>query len=234
MGFEATAVFDTVDLVGVLANGLLGGAVARQLRFDPIGFLVLAVLSALGGGMMRDTLLQHGFPVALSNPAYLLIAMVGAAVAFVVRLDGVWATRVLLVADSLSLGCWSATGTAKALGVGLGWLPAILLGLLTAVGGGMVRDIAVGRLPAIFGGNTLYATGALIGSAEMALLYPLGLGTLGFALAIVTGSAVSLIARRRGWRLPEPVELRLGALPGWRWPRRRPGAAGSRGGKRHG
>ncbi|MCH6471786.1 trimeric intracellular cation channel family protein [Sinomonas terrae] len=222
MGFEAAAVFDVVDLVGVLANGILGGAVARQLRFDPIGFLVLAVLSALGGGMMRDTLLQHGFPVALTNPAYLVTAVLGAAVAFLVRLDGVWATRVLLVVDSLSLGCWSATGTAKALGVGLGWLPAMLLGLLTAVGGGMVRDIAVGRLPAIFGGNTLYATGALIGSAEMALLYPLGQQNLGFGLAIVTGSAVSLVARRRGWRLPEPVELRLGALPGLRWSRRRP------------
>ena len=221
MGFDAAVAFDVVDLLGVLANGVLGGAVARQLRFDPIGFLVLAVVSALGGGMMRDTLLQHGFPVALTNPAYLLTAMLGAAVAFVVRLDGVWATRALLIADSLSLGCWSATGTAKALGVGLGWLPAMLLGLLTAVGGGMVRDIAVGRMPSIFGGNTLYATGALIGSAEMVLLFPLGLQNLGFALSIVTGSAVSLLARRRGWRLPEPVELKLGSLPGMHWSRRR-------------
>lgn len=229
MGVDAGAVLDVVDLVGVLANAILGGAVARQLRLDPIGFLVLAVISALGGGMMRDTLLQHGFPVALTNPAYLITAVIGAAIAFVVRLDGMWASRVLLVADSLALGCWSATGTAKALGVGLDWLPAMLLGLLTAVGGGMVRDIAVGRLPIIFGGNTLYATGALIASAEMAVMYGLGQPNWGFALSIVTGSAVSLIARRRGWRLPEPVEWRLGSLTGIRWNRKDKGTGYDRG-----
>jgi uncharacterized membrane protein YeiH len=219
VGLDAAAVFDTVDLVGVLANGILGGAVARQLRLDPIGFIVLAVLSALGGGMIRDTLLQHGFPVALTNPAYLITAIIGATVAFFVRLDGVVAARVLLVADSLSLGCWAATGTAKALGVGLGWLPSVLLGLVTAVGGGMVRDIAVGRLPGIFGGNTLYATGAVIGAIEMVVLYELGLQSVGLGLSIVTSAVVSLIARRRGWRLPGPVELKLGSLAEIRWSR---------------
>lgn len=229
MAFEAQPVFDAVDLTGVLANGVLGGAVARELRLDPIGFGVLAVLSALGGGMIRDTLLQHGFPVALADPAYLVTAIAGAAVAFFVRLEGMWASRVLLVADSLSLGCWAATGTAKALGVGLAWLPAILLGLVTAVGGGMVRDIAVGRVPAIFGGNTLYATGALVGAAEMALAFPLGLQTLGFALSIVTASAVSLAARRRGWKLPEPVDWHLGSLTAARRRRTPPGTNGNDG-----
>jgi uncharacterized membrane protein YeiH len=56
-----------IDLAGVFANALLGGIVAREQRMDPVGFVVLAILSGLGGGIIRDTLLQHGPPVALTD-----------------------------------------------------------------------------------------------------------------------------------------------------------------------
>lgn len=224
---DPSVAFDAVDLLGVLTNGVLGGAVARQLRLDPVGFVILAIASGLGGGLLRDTLLQVGFPVALTNPAYLGTAIAGAAIAFFLQLQGRWTNRVLIVADALAMGCWAATGTAKALDVGLTWLPAVLIGVITAVGGGMIRDIAVGRVPMIFGGNTLYATGAVIGSAEMAVLHGLGLPSWGMAAAILTAAAVTVVARRRGWRLPGAGEWNV-RLPGRDRPRpswrpRRPG-----------
>ncbi|MBP3042360.1 trimeric intracellular cation channel family protein [Arthrobacter jiangjiafuii] len=213
--FDPEAVFNVVDLAGVLANGVIGGAVARQLRMDPVGFLVLALTSALGGGVLRDTLLQAGTPVALTNPAYLLAAIAGAFVAYLIELKGKWANRFLIVIDALALGCWAATGTSKALTVGLDWLPAILIGVATAVGGGMIRDVVVGRVPAIFGGNTLYATGALIAAVEMAVLHRVGLPNVGMGVAIVTAAVVCTVARRRGWKLPAPGEwsVRLGRRP---------------------
>ncbi|MCC9173725.1 trimeric intracellular cation channel family protein [Arthrobacter sp. zg-Y179] len=227
--FDPRAVFDVVDLAGVLANGVLGGAVARQLRMDPVGFLVLALTSALGGGVLRDTLLQAGPPVALTNPAYLFTAIAGAVIAYAIELKGKWANRFLIVIDAFALGCWAATGTAKALGLGLDWLPAILIGVVTAVGGGMIRDIVVGRVPAIFGGNTLYATGALVAAVEMAILYDLGLQNVGMGVAIGTCAVLCTVARRRGWRLPGPGEfsVRLSRRPrtedrrssGQGWPR---------------
>lgn len=226
---DPEAVFRVVDLAGVLANGVLGGAVARQLRMDPVGFVVLALTSALGGGVLRDTLLQAGTPVALTDPAYLLAAIAGAFIAYLIELKGKWANRFLIIIDSFALGCWSATGTSKALGFGLEWLPAILIGVATAVGGGMIRDIAVGRVPAIFGGNTLYATGALIAAIEMAVLYSLGLRNLGMAVAIVSAAVICTMARRRGWRLPGPGELSL-RFP--RLPRNRPADAGETGTRR--
>nr|WP_314316216.1 TRIC cation channel family protein [Kocuria rhizophila] len=212
MELEAEAVFDVVDLLGVLTNGILGGVVARQLRMDLVGFVVLAIVSGLGGGMLRDTLLQQGFPVALTNPAYLTTALAGALVAYLMVFGSKWTFRALFVADCLSVGCWAATGTVKALGAGLAWPPAILLGVVTAVGGGMIRDIAVGRLPAIFGGNTLYATSALLASGLMALLSVLGHPTWGMAGAIVLSAVLSVSARRFGWRLPGPANLSPGAL----------------------
>ncbi|MFI7580123.1 TRIC cation channel family protein [Kocuria kalidii] len=233
---DPSVAFDVVDLLGVLTNGILGGAVARQLRMDPVGFAFLAIVSALGGGLLRDTLLQVGFPVALTNPAYLITAIVGATIAFFLQLRGKWTHRVLVVADALAVGCWAATGTAKALDVGLTWLPAVMIGVITAVGGGMVRDIAVGRVPMIFGGNTLYATGAVIGSAEMAVLHGLGYPNWGMVAAILTAATVTVVARRRGWRLPGAGEWNV-RLPKRDWPRpswrpRRPDRGGGPGDRR--
>lgn len=199
---DPQAVFSVVDLTGVLVNAILGGAIARALKLDAVGFMVLAVLSGLGGGMIRDVLLQEGKPVALTDPAYLSTALIGTLIAFLLSFEGTWANRVLVVADSLSLGCWAATGASKALGAGVGWIPAIMLGLITAVGGGAVRDVAVGRVPAIFGGNTLYASGALLASAEMVVLWELGLPNWGMAVGIISAAGLTVVARRRGWKLP--------------------------------
>lgn len=212
MGFDPVVVFDLVDLLGVLANGILGGVLARRLKLDLVGFTVLAILSGLGGGLLRDTLLQGGFPVALTNPAYLTTSIAAAAVAYLLPLQQRWTQRALLFGDALAVGCWAATGTSKALAAGLGWLPAVLLGVATAVGGGMIRDMAVGRLPAIFGGNTLYATSAVVSSAEMLVLTELGRPNVGMAVAIVLSAVISLSARKFGWRLPGPANLGPGAL----------------------
>lgn len=201
MDFDADLMFRLVDVTGVLANGLLGGAVARTKGFDAIGFVILAICSGLGGGMLRDALLGAGFPVALTDPLYLSSALVGAALAFVLDFGTGWARRFLLVADALAVGCWSATGAAKALSVGLEWLPAIFLGVLTAVGGGMLRDIVVNQVPGVFNGP-LYATVSIVASAEMVLLQSLDQYGLGMAAAIVTGGVLGVLARWRQWTLP--------------------------------
>jgi uncharacterized membrane protein YeiH len=209
-----------VDLAGVRGNAILGGIAARSARLDLVGFVVLAILSGLGGGLLRDTLLQRGTPVALSDPTYLVLAVVGATVAFVVPFTGRWSRRVLTLIDALAVGCWSAVGVQRALAAGLGWLPAVLLGVITAVGGGMVRDLFLLRVPAIFGGNTLYATSALLASVEMVVLAGIGLPAIGSAVAILSGAALSLLAKRYGWVLPTEVRVRRPlAARGW-WGRR--------------
>lgn len=205
MTFDADLAFRLVDVTGVFANGLLGGAVARTKGFDAIGFVILAICSGLGGGMLRDTLLGVGFPVALTDPLYLSSAVVGALVAFVMDFGRGWARRGLLVADALALGCWSATGAAKALGAGLNWLPAIFLGVVTAVGGGMLRDILVNQVPSVFNGP-LYATVSILASAEMVLFQSFDQYGIGMGLAILTGGVLGLLARWRQWTLPQAAQ----------------------------
>jgi uncharacterized membrane protein YeiH len=201
-GAPLSDVFRGIDLTGVFANAALGGVIARRERLDPIGFAVLAILSGLGGGIIRDTLLQHGTPVALTDYAYVLTALGAAALTFAVRVEGRLWNRVWPIVDAIALGTWAATGAQKTLAVGLGWLPAILLGTITAVGGGMIRDVVLGRVPGILGGNTLYATCAIAASAIMVLFQREGYSTAGLVVATVVGAALCLAARWRGWTLP--------------------------------
>jgi uncharacterized membrane protein YeiH len=195
--------FRVLDLTGVLGNALLGGVIARREKLDPIGFVALAVLSGLGGGMLRDTLLQQGPPVALTDYAYLLTAFAGAALAYLIRVEGRAWNSIWPVVDALALGCWAATGAEKTLDAGLGWLPAVLLGTITAVGGGAVRDVVLRRVPGILGGNTLYATCAAAGSGALVLLSTHGHATAGSLAALVVGAGLCLLARWRGWVLPD-------------------------------
>jgi uncharacterized membrane protein YeiH len=167
--------------------------------------------------MIRDTLLQQGTPVALTDPYYLGVALVGAMIAFVIPFKGRFSHLALLLLDVLAVGCWAAAGAQKGLVAGLGWLPAILLGMVTAIGGGMVRDVFLMRVPTVFGGNTLYATSAFVASVEMVVLSEFGYPEIGTLVAILSAAALSLLAKRFGWILPSEVRLRPPRLPsGWR------------------
>lgn len=191
-----------VDLLGVLTNAFLGGMAARTARLDIVGFVVVAMASGLGGGMMRDMLLSRGPALVLTDPLYLSVAVSGAVIAYLVPFRGKWTLRLFVLLDALSVGCWSAVGVQKGLAAGLHWAPSILLGLLTAVGGGMVRDLLLGRRPAVLGGNTLYATGSFVATIFAVVLTMLGFPILAGVLAILAGSSIVVAARRYRWILP--------------------------------
>lgn len=221
LDFDPQTWFRLIDVAAIVTNGLLGGAVARAHRLDIVGFIIFSVVTAMGGGIIRDVLLNNGLPVALTDSYYWVAALFSAALAYLMDFGSRWADRTLLVADFLGMGCWTATGTIKALSLGLHWLPAIALGVVTAVGGGALRDIMVNRVPAILGGSPLYATVAFVGAAEVALCVTLwNQQVLGMALSIVSCLVMGLLARWRKWQLPEPVQLKV-PRPRLTWGRRR-------------
>ena len=196
-------VFRVLDLSGVLLNGLLGGLIARRKNFDVVGFVVLAILTATGGGILRDVMIQDGPPFALTDPYYLYAACAGALVAWFFPMQRRWTRRFLVVADAIVLGVWAATGASKAISHGLGVMPALMLGCLTAVGGSMLRDVSVGETPAVFGGNRLYAIPALFAAATETLLVRVGmLDAYAMLLATLVGAALCLLAYWRSWKLP--------------------------------
>ncbi|MES9604627.1 TRIC cation channel family protein [Actinomadura sp. NPDC000929] len=201
MGIET--IMTVLDLTGVFINGLLGGAVARKRDLDLFGYLSIGLVSGLGGGLIRDTLLQHGPPDALTNAFYIPTALVGGMLAFLLQFTEQDWNRVFYLLDAIALSVWAITGAQKTLDVGLGWLPALLLGTITAVGGGAVRDLLLQRVPAVFGGNALYASVALVVAGIQVACSGLGAPVAGTVAGVVTGTALRVIAYRRGWALPE-------------------------------
>lgn len=199
---ELTMATRYLDLAGVLGCAVLGGVIARQEGLDLFGFLVVGLLSGLGGGLMRDVLLQHGTPVALTDYAYLATCFAGILMSFLMNMgQAVW-TRAFTVLDAAVIGFWSVAGVNKTLQAGLGWLPAVLLGTMSAIGGGALRDIVLGRRPAVFGGNGLYATVALVVSGTTVICWYSGTPQIGTALGIPLALALRLLAVHYHWSLP--------------------------------
>lgn len=198
------AVTTVVDLGAVFVSALSGALYARRKRMDLAGVAGLAIVTGLGGGMIRDVLLQSGLPAALLDARYLVAALAGAAVVLafgapVAQLAQ--ANRALNAVDAVALGIYGVVGTLKALGHGLGFVPAVFLGGITAVGGGVLRDVLAGEIPSIFRPGELYALPALLGCAILAGLLraswsPETAGVVGF-LAIVT---VRLLSLALGWK----------------------------------
>lgn len=198
--------YQTFDLIGVVLNGIIGGTIARQRNFDFVGFLFLALFSALGGGMVRDVLMQKGTAAAIADPTYLLLACVGATIALITHLKGRMWELFRVHGDAVILGVWAVTGCMKALNFDMPLASAVFMGVLTAVGGGMIRDVVTGQIPAIFGGGTLYAVPAAVSAVSMVIFHVAGLDALGMMISPVLGAGLAIISYWKGWVLFRSAE----------------------------
>ena len=154
--------FDALDLTGTFVFALAGGFRGTRHALDLLGVMVLAVVTGVGGGLLRDMLLGATPPAAFADERYLLVCLLGGAVAFVAsgRLATQW-NRVM-VADAVGLGVAAASGAAKGAAYELGPVGVLLMAGLTATGGGAIRDVLVREIPAVIR-HDFYATAALIG-----------------------------------------------------------------------
>lgn len=198
-----------LDLIGVFVMGVAAGALASRLNFDAVGFAIIGIAAGLGGGLVRDLILDYGTPAAFDGPWYLTCALAGSLFTFVIAADGAWWRGLVTVLDIAAMALWAATGTAKSIGYGLDPLPAILLGVTSAVGGGVIRDVLVGRIPAIFGGGPLYATGALITAIGTWGVTAMGLPSPYVLVAVALGALLAGLAAWRRWSLPAHGEWQV-------------------------
>jgi uncharacterized membrane protein YeiH len=197
---DATTWFDVIDLLGVFIGGLTGALVGRRLKYDITGIWALALVSGLGGGMIRDVLLQAGPPLALVEPRYLptVLAAAGVAALFGPRVELL--KRTILVADAFAISVFAVAGTLRTFDTGFNAWPAVLLGVITAVGGGMTRDVMTGVTPEIFRRGELYAFAALGTSLVVVAMRELDVARVViFVVAITVGVGLRLGSFRFGW-----------------------------------
>ena len=213
------------DLLGILTSSAAGALTGIRKGLDLVGVLVLAAVTGLGGGVVRD-LMIGAVPVAmLTDWRYLATASFAAALVLLAQHPRILGRRVpmvdrvrrriplstaFLVADSATLGCFAVSGTAKALDYGLALIPASLMGVVTAVGGGVLRDVLVNEVPTVLR-RELYAVPALVGALIVGATnhYDPAATPLAFAAAVTM--TLRLLAVRNDWHARLP-----GAL-GWWW-----------------
>jgi uncharacterized membrane protein YeiH len=193
-----------IDLAGVVAFGLSGALLAVRKRFDIVGIVVLAVTTALGGGVLRDLLIAQGPPRALQDSWYLVIALGVAIIAalahpVLARLSGA-----VLVFDAVGLGLYCVVGAARGMDAGFSVAASVVLGGLSAVGGGIVRDVLAQEVPIVFRSDSrLYAIPAAGGALITAVSWQAGWH--GPAMVVATVAlvvAVRLGSLRFGWQAP--------------------------------
>jgi uncharacterized membrane protein YeiH len=203
MGDQGTFLL-VLDLAGIFVFAITGGLVAVRKRLDVFGVLVLAGTTGLGGGFLRDVLIDATPPAALADWRYLIVPVAAGLVTFVFHPAVGRLERVINVFDAAGLGLFCVTGALKALDYGLGPVPAALMGMVTGIGGGMARDLLAGRVPVVFS-SELYATPALLGATWAVLADGWGLD-VGFVAipGVVICFGLRVLALRRNWRAPVP------------------------------
>ncbi|WP_457192103.1 trimeric intracellular cation channel family protein [Nocardioides sp. P5_E3] len=194
----------TLDLVGIFVFAVTGALVAVRKNLDIFAALVLAGVTGLGGGFIRDVLIDATPPAALTDWRYLLVPVAAGLLTFAFHPAIGRLERLVTVFDAVGLALFCVTGALKAVEYGLGPVPAALMGMVTAIGGGMMRDVLAGHVPVVFEGN-LYATPALSGAVVAVLLDRTDLPVMVVAAAGFSTCLVwRLMALVRGWSAPLP------------------------------
>lgn len=184
----------------------MGGALEakqnRTYQFDFVGVIGLGFISALGGGITRDILLQHGPPLAFTDVRYLLIALAGGLLGLLCGSNpGPKLGKLLILVDAAALGFFAVAGSTRALAAGLSFLPALLLGVITAVGGGSLRDVFSGRTPKVFERGEPYALVAAFAATLFMICDRLsGNAALSTSVGLATGFIFRVLALRFNWK----------------------------------
>ncbi len=192
-----------VDLAATAVFAVEGASVGIVAHLDIFGVVVLACVTALGGGALRDVLIGATPPAAITDRLYIPTAVVAGLATFALhRPIGLVPAWLLTGLDAAGLALFCASGTAKAVDYGLNVVSAAFMGTLTAVGGGVMRDLLVGHVPAVLRVD-VYAVAALFGSSVIVLGLRRGLSR---PLVMTVGGAacfaLRVISAWQHWNLP--------------------------------
>ncbi len=191
-----------LDLIGTAAFAASGAWLGVRRHMDLFGVLVLGLVTAVGGGTLRDLLLGDIPPFSLQNETYLYVAISAALLVFANRERFKRFEQPLLYLDAIGLGTFLVIGTTKALDFQLGFLGSVLMGVMTGTAGGVLRDVLANEVPLILR-REIYASACVAGGVLLVLLQQAGMvRPLAALLAALATIVIRLLAIRFNWSLP--------------------------------
>ena len=192
-----------LDLFGTMAFAVTGAFKAIEHKADIVGIIILATITGLAGGTIRDVVFGKTLPNSLIDPTYVIITVISAIVLFLLysKMKKHW--NVFLKFDAVGLGVFTVIGATFAYNLfGMNFLIIVLSGMLTAIGGGILRDVFVNQTPIVFV-KELYASASFIGAITfyftLLITYEVYAATI---LGIILTTGLRLVAMKYNWNLP--------------------------------
>lgn len=203
-----------VDLSAVGVGALQGAMFAGRLkerRLDLLGVALIGILVGLGGGLLRDILLNQ-LPAAMQSNWYLVVATLAALLGMALLRLFTRLNSLIIALDAATIGLFAAIGTTKALAYGVPEVPAVFVGVVSAVGGSILRDVSLNLPIALMHVGSLYAVAAGAGTVLIVVLVALGANiTIAAIACVIVTTMIRLGSVRFGWSLPEQR-----AIASWR------------------
>lgn len=195
-------IFFAMEIIGTIAFAMSGAFVAIEKKMDILGVGILGITTAVGGGIIRDTLIGVTPPSSLVDPMYAFIAL---AVSLIVFIPGIRKlidldSKIMVFIDAIGLGAFTVIGCNAALRFDNIWLQ-LFLGVLTGVGGGVVRDIFAAEKPMIFVRH-FYAVASLVGAIAYSILLPYS-NIISAIVGITIIVILRMLAAKYKWHLPK-------------------------------
>ena len=192
---------DIIEFIGTFAFAISGIRLASAKKFDWFGALVVGLVTAIGGGTLRDLLLGLT-PFWLLSSVYLWCTVFALFFVIVFRKFLVKLNNTFFWFDSIGLGLFVFVGSEKAFSLGYEWWVVIIMGTITGVVGGIIRDILINEIPIIFT-QELYAVACILGAGLFCFLNYIGvnMSVIQIASALFV-FVIRIVATRYQWRLP--------------------------------
>ena len=198
-----------MEMLATVVGSICGALVGRELKLDYLGVVALGLITGLGGGLLRDMILQVHNVYMIDQPMAIVASIAAGSAVFL--FPGVIANqnRIINALDIIVLGLFSALGADKAVVYGFDPLVGVIMGFLTAVGGGMLRDVFIGQTPGCFKRGNLYATAAIAGSVTFLLLSGPAhiVKMVAMAACVVVTIAVRFISLKFDIQSPDDIDL---------------------------
>ena len=194
-----------LDLFGTAAFAVTGALKAVERKSDIVGIIILAAITGMAGGVIRDITFGRFPPAAIANPLYVAITIAMAVAIFFLYRAFKKHEGMFLKFDAIGLGVFTVIGASIAYNIaGLNFLAMAFAGMITAVGGGILRDVFANEVPIVFV-KELYASASFIGVAMLFALLWAGLDISVAAIpTIVAVTALRMTAMKYNWNLPRP------------------------------
>lgn len=190
-----------LDLFGVMVFAITGSLVARRKKLDVFGVVVIAFVTAVGGGTLRDVILGNTPVFWVRDPMYVIVSLIGVMLTAILLKFRLLPKRPLLIADAFGLALFTVIGTQAALNLAVHPVIAIMMGIISSVAGSIIRDILSDEIPLILR-KEIYALASFAGAVTYIALLELTYPIIATFVAISITLSLRLTAIWRGWSLP--------------------------------